>query len=471
MIRLIVLFLASAFASSACVPTKPAENGRGSGGKNEGGGDDGDDDGEGKQGGSNAFASHTVMVIDDGFDATHDVFEGKVDASYRLVCEEPADEETSGKSDDELAQDLIESYKESKSTCEIKKGIAFEAGSDLQAVTGKRSSWNAAITSKKDPGSDQAVAEALSGAASGKNYHGTNVAGVIAYDNPDTRLVFLQIELKKPGEATVDDADDCPKQSDIDKWVRLHKRDDVREAYVNSSLDPTTKYLYKIALDHDVTLVNMSFSTPPRTVLEDMYVDSGCERIDMSAQYVLEGELDEEREARRYASGVYDETRHILGITAAGNNSKRIDSRRDSTLCSDDESSAVVGSYDLDGQQSEFSNSGDCVDYYLLGSQVITAAPLGFLNVVDGTSFSAPMLARYLSLNESPSAGAAKLKKKLHSMRDTKKFLPQDFYPEEIAFESSQKINSFALQEQPQRPGPPRRLPPSYRHALGRFGR
>ena len=105
----------------------------------------------------------------------------------------------------------------------------------------------------------------------------------------------------------------------------------------------------------------------------------------------------------------------------------------------------LVGTYDNKKNKSSFSNYGKCVDYYMLGSSVVVAAPKGFLDVADGASFSAPLMTRYLSLNWKPGEKISRAISQLDSSSDTNGYMSMDSNPIEIAYRDDNEIGSYTL--------------------------
>jgi len=82
---------------------------------------------------------------------------------------------------------------------------------------------------------------------------------------------------------------------------------------------------------------------------------------------------------------------------------------------------------------SSFSNVGECVSFFAPGEQIVTESPNGFLAVVDGTSFAAPLVVRRLSLmpvGTTPSA--------MHDVLSAEgALLPTDWFPAELLYGSA----------------------------------
>jgi hypothetical protein len=394
---------------------------------------------------------HTVMVIDDGFDSSHPVFEDKIVGKYTVVC--PEDDSSDGSDDlsfSELKTKVLKDLQSDDGDCSIKSGISFSKGSDIDQVAEYRDEWNAGILKKQgmdlSDGEIEKIDNALSGASANKNYHGTNTAGVIAYQNPSVRLVLLQFELGKSGDSVTENENDCPTQKSLDTHVKVLEDEEVRRAYIERPPAGSTKALVKIAGDHGVSIVNLSFGSLARATLERQLKDENCGSLNLSDSYRVEGELEYERDQYYQDNYAEDFEDNILGVFAAGNSGERIDSFADTDQCDKAKDGSVsIGSIDRQGKRSKFSNYGECVNYYMLGESVVVAAPGGFLNVVDGTSFSAPLTVRYLSQNVDTGVSANKMVSALDKIANSQGYLSTNSYPEELAFENKDSISSYTL--------------------------
>ena len=106
----------------------------------------------------------------------------------------------------------------------------------------------------------------------------------------------------------------------------------------------------------------------------------------------------------------------------------------------------IVGSYNSALNPSVFTNSGACVDVYSFGDQVIVAAPDGFVNILSGTSFSAPMVTRFLTTDFPTSLTVDELRIQLLASADSERYLPASSWPAELAYANqSISANSYVL--------------------------
>jgi subtilisin family serine protease len=95
----------------------------------------------------------------------------------------------------------------------------------------------------------------------------------------------------------------------------------------------------------------------------------------------------------------------------------------------------MIGSWSTDAMGnlsvSAFSNVGACVSFFAPGEHIVSESPDGFLAVLNGTSFAAPLLVRHLSMMPVGTTPAA--------MRDALSgpFLPAQTFPAELLYDSA----------------------------------
>lgn len=393
--------------------------------------------------------AHTVAVIDDGFDVTHPVFKDKIVGEYTIQCDQESYDIKQPSTFDALKAAMIEQVKEKKSNCRLEESIQFDVIKDVEPFTRYKDTWNDGILSKTGVKLQKNILEdihkAISGKVSGKHVHGTNVAGVIAYKNANTRFVFLQMKLLGAGEKPP--VTNCPKQENIDLLTRVYEDPDYIDAHSKAPLNQLDENLRKIEEKYKITLVNMSLGRLTRAELEKNIRDNCGENINYSRLYAAEGNLKKKRAEWLAVNRPSPLQGYQVTVQAAGNSNAKIDDPSDTYDCGGKEHGHIfIGSYGLNKNKSNFSNYGDCVDYYLLGEKVIVAAPGGFLNVVDGTSFSAPLLTRYLALNTKAGSQFTEAIRLLNNNSDSRGYLSSKSYPSEIAFENKMEgIPSYAL--------------------------
>ena len=140
--------------------------------------------------------------------------------------------------------------------------------------------------------------------------------------------------------------------------------------------------------------------------------------------------------------GILGPTGSYLISHSSGNNSLRIDSAQDTPECLIKGNHLMVGSFNAAGDISPFSNHGACVDFYTLGSKVITATVGDVLLPLDGTSFSAPLAVRYMTSFKETSP--KEIKEKIASILDSKRFFKMDSkHTRSISYESGPGLPLF----------------------------
>lgn len=396
------------------------------------------------------ITNHTVAVIDDGFDLSHPVFKDKIVGKYTINCNKQRNAENLPSNFDDMKKVMIEKIKTPTSRCTVEDSINFEAGKDIEQFVGYKDVWNDGILSKngvnleKDLIKD--ISEALSGKNSDQNYHGTNTAGVISYKNKNTKFVFIQMEILKPGEKSSSQIS-CPTQDEIDRITRIYEDKQYIDAYATAPLSELTRRLREIETHHKITLVNLSFGAHSRETAENIYFESCGVKLDLSRSYAAIGALEQKRAewlAISYPSPIRD---YQVTVQAAGNSDVRIDDHSDTRDCGRKEDGHILaGSYSFEKERSTFSNHGDCVDYYVLGEAVVVAAPSDFIFVADGTSFSAPLLTRYLSLQTKAGIKYTDSIFFLDLNSDRQGFMSTESYPKEISFQNKdEQIVTYAL--------------------------
>jgi Subtilase family len=105
----------------------------------------------------------------------------------------------------------------------------------------------------------------------------------------------------------------------------------------------------------------------------------------------------------------------VVVVQAAGNDGMLLDTP-DSGTCQDKASKRiVVGALNHENNLAKFSSYGPCVTVNMIGESVLRPAPAGFYTVSNGTSFSAPLLARWLSMRPKSVESAAALQDDLYA--------------------------------------------------------
>jgi len=393
-----------------------------------------------------------VLVIDDGLDPRHPVFQGKLAGCYRLSCPEPEPEPESGRaeSDDVEAARFIDGLGAAPAECEIDTGVTLRIDAYLERFApAHRAEWNATLLEKRslveesplEPRSMIGLLEGASGTDGADfDYHGTATAGALAY-GADVDVVFVALPLASSAEAEA--KFECIDPDELAQDVRLLRRDDVREAYVRAPLSGQDAALRDLRRQHQVRVENRSFGTRSVEKLTGLLLLNDCPSVPLSEYAELRGALERDREAFLRESGQLEGADPLV-IQAAGNDDDLIDTAADHFDCTPDrERRLLAGAYDIyRGRpvESSFSNHGDCVDVYGLGASVVVPAPNGFYVPASGTSIAAPLVARYAAALAANEADPAALRDQLLARRDELRFLPLSTMPGELGFYTNEPI-------------------------------
>jgi Subtilase family len=385
------------------------------------------------------LAHRNVMVIDDGIDETVSDLRGKIIGSYTISCASAAVDPTdAGTTDagaappsfDVLKKNYLAELAIADQSCELRPGIAPKAD-PLPGVAPLRDRWNAMIRGQKfgDQVFTQDEWNGLMGVFApvlqAFAFHGTTTAGTVAHDNPDVRLVLVERSLGE--DATRLDDFQCLVQSELDQWVALLGDPEVRDAYIHAPDSRYTTQLGALARELDVGLVNESYGVASRLEVEELEGMKGCAPVDVTTYYET---LEDVRAARLAAAPAVT----YLVVQSAGNDGREIDSGADSTDClPEDPRHFLVGSTTVQNAVSRFSNFGACVTAFAPGEHVIAPYAGGWLFSVQGTSYSAPLVTRLLSLTarepfDAEATRTAFLKTIAGTERVPTSTIPRDFF-------------------------------------------
>lgn len=414
-----------------------------------------------------------LMVIDEGFDLTAAEFSGKVVAAYTFACTaDPNGDDAGGPLGiDGLSAGAIADQKQQllaelalrDETCHLRSGISSKSD-PFASVARFKDRWNAAMRNNQPLGSAFTAAEwqvlmpALQQALSNFPYHGTATAGTAAHDNDSVRLVLVERPLGDASEVTATYT--CVAQADLDRFAALYGDPDVVLAYANQPQSSLDADLSAAMNTHAVGLVNESYGSSTRLFLEQLQTMAGCGPTDFTGYFNALGNLElAQRRAAAQASGVA----LPLTVQAAGNDGAQIDSITDALDCDrGDPLNLSVGSLALDGTVSTFSNHGACVDLYAPGESVITPVAGGWYFAVDGTSFSAPLAARALSLAATAPFDPAQARQQLLAQNAaTGEQLPPAAFPGDFFYQPA--VGAQALVATGSAPAPGPRWTPSAR--------
>lgn len=350
---------------------------------------------------------HTVMVVDSGFDTSLEVFKGKIEATYTLKCEGVS--------------------------CNVLDGFEPDTLQD-SSILPLKDKWNQAIKTRDY--SQLSIEELQKIESVLESSHGTATASIIAYKNPNVRLVLV----KNIGEIFI--PEDCRDDQNREKY-KSYLNFIKNNWEVNSKLEHAQeKAIYQLAVKHQVDLINKSYGN----IGPDQYVRTlfgtlqGCPEL--AELIIASSRLQAEQ---KHNMGIYKNS-PFLTLQSAGNERTRIDSYNDTPQCAvKGDNHLYVGAYDAFNKVSNFSNYGACVDFYILGTKVITASPGGFLMPLDGTSYSSPLAVRLITEGFQSTAPKA-IKAYISNNTDSRKFLRiNKKHLEDIAYDFGVGKNAFGL--------------------------
>jgi subtilisin family serine protease len=391
------------------------------------------------------------MVVDQGFDVRHPAFAGKIAGCYDIRCPSGASFEVRpGESDDDTAARYADHLRTPGPECTVSEGVTLEVDEYLERFHPEDLAyWNDQLLGKKRfdrPDITPELFESMLDMTGSADYHGTATAGAVTYEN-DIDVVLVQIQLSSPDDLM---SLPCFQQQDIDLETRLLSRSDVADAYIQAPLDGRDRHLLALRRQHDIRVENWSFGVPSTAVFEALLRRSGCPSVKLGEWMLANAALDGRRETFLRENGALSGSETLI-FQAAGNYGSVIDDGGESLSCTPDRvDRALVGAYELyRGRpiQSAFSNYGECVDVYALGQQVILPSASGFYGLFNGTSFAAPLAARYASSLAQQAPTTVALRDLVFSARDANRFLPVSTMPVELG--------AFTVDTAPSRPTPP----------------
>jgi subtilisin family serine protease len=127
----------------------------------------------------------------------------------------------------------------------------------------------------------------------------------------------------------------------------------------------------------------------------------------------------------------------VLTVQAAGNDGAEIDSGSDSISCDlGDPKSLLVGAYNPTSlARNGFSNYGACVDVYAPGQAIVVEYAGGWVTWASGTSFAAPLTARYASMTATSPFDPTTARTAVVANSDpTSHFLPVSAFPSDFFY-------------------------------------
>jgi hypothetical protein len=405
---------------------------------------------------------HNVLVIDDGFDLSVAALRGRVAAGYSIVCPHVAPVPEQAGEDgaapqpvpdggvpagpdgglQERKMSLLAALRLRDSSCHLEPGL--EAKPDPLAAVGRlRERWNRAILASRhastvlSPAELQEMMKALEGLGDTR-FHGTATAGLVAHDNQAVRLVLVEERLGSADMA--EQGFTCFQQQEIDDNVALFTDPEVRQAYIDQPRSQLDDDFMALASRHHLGVVNESFGAFSRQRLEQLQMSKNCPPVELRHYFGLIGQLDA---ARTMAHPGLD----ALLVKSAGNDHSQLDGPEDHPMCNMDGSPRlIVGAYDDQGQPTTFTNFGHCIDAVAPGFEIIAPIPGGWYLPLSGTSFSAPLTVRLISVNPDPVPyNPVAARALVLSMRDPAGRIPLSRFPRDVLYDPEMKANQWAL--------------------------
>jgi hypothetical protein len=383
-----------------------------------------------------APGGHVIMVVDHGFDLSLPELAGKVVGCYQRVCDGP-DEGGALPGDFEGAKRAyLERLATKDVSCRLAPGATLRKSASLSRIAPQKEAWNRELSRKtlteSFPGFDD-VARVVGGEES-YSYHGTWVASVLAYRNPDAKFVVVNDRAIRRSDV----APSCPSPAEFDLELSLYRDPDVRAAYAAAPYEQIGEQFDEIVRRFGVTLVNESFGQEHWRTLVEV-----CPGLDWRAYYQVASELADARVRALAAAGALGGM-SVLSLVAAGNDGLPVDGPADALRCGGegsadgygpDSATALVGSYDAASRErSAFSDFGACVEAYAPGEAIVVTGPEGWLFAVSGTSFAAPLAARSLALGRPATEGGRGLRGALLASREPDGSLPAASFPAELLY-------------------------------------
>lgn len=336
----------------------------------------------------------TVLVFDQGFDTTHEVFKNKISATYTLDCPGGEFELLPPKFPKDFTNSSFEKKKEfvkqqlasRLKSCHMREGLDPINVSVPANLLEKRAAYNVAVQNGTEHLSQsfRELQQWLDPLVASGKFHGTATAGLIASKN-DVNLVLVSIRLAT-SEAFAQFSI-CPNQSDINALGKIFDDPNVLKIFIDNDVERIMKPIFT---KHRVDYANLSAGVLPRKTLERFYTQLGCKNLSLKPLYQIF-----ERLTALSADSTDEQT---IAIMAAGNENTNLNSAADGALCpSSLDKEFLVGSIGKTGVRSAFSNFGRCVRFYAPGEQVVVPFIRDFYVRQSGTSFSAPYVTRLLT--------------------------------------------------------------------------
>ena len=155
----------------------------------------------------------------------------------------------------------------------------------------------------------------------------------------------------------------------------------------------------------------------------------------------------------------------VLTVQSAGNDGVKIDTGSDSLSCDlGDPKSLLVGAYNPETLvQNTFSNYGACVNVYAPGQAIVVDYAGGWLTWASGTSFSAPLTARFASMTAATPFDPVAERSAIVAKADpTSQFLPVGLFPRDFFYVPGTEYPQFVVPAVAAKAAPAHRPPTRY---------
>lgn len=397
-----------------------------------------------------APGDHVVLVVDNGFDLSLPAFQGKILGCYQRVCDGPAPDDGGGGTPpadfNEAKQRFITELGQKDVSCRLQTGASLRKSSAFERIAPQKEAWNAAISGRTVTAGFPQLDDIsrVIGGESSFLYHGTWVLSALAYQNPKAKFVVVNNEsIRRP-----DQQPGCPTPAEFDREIALYRDPEVRAAYLASPYEQLGEQIDGLVRRFGVTVANRSFGFDPWPQMAAV-----CPGLDWQTYYAVSSELSTARTAALSDAGLFDDM-SVLSLDAAGNEGAQLTTAADALNCGGGgqpdgfgpaSATLLVGSYDpATLEHSDFSNYGACVDAYAPGEAIVVTGPEGWLSVVSGTSFAAPLTARAMTLEQPATAGGIGLRDALFAARGPDGDLPRTSFPAALFYRDQPSTTAAA---------------------------
>jgi hypothetical protein len=388
-----------------------------------------------------ANQQQNVMVIDEGIDLTASDLQGRVAAAYTETCVDdssdagaagPGGAVDGGPAFDALKQMYLAALSQPDDSCHLTAGISAKPD-PLAGIAQYKSRWNAMVRANQTPPEAFSSTEItklmapINAEFSSFGYHGTATSTSVAHENADVRLVLVERELGS--ESSLQTNFPCFAQADIDQLVDLLNDPQIYAASVNQPAEIDGELASAQSM-YDVGIVNESFGAASRQTLEMLQQENCPTTVALSAYFALLDKMTNDHNATLSGPAV-------LTVVAAGNDGVKIDTGSDSLSCDlGDPKSLLVGAYNPTSlARNMFSNYGGCVNVYAPGQAIVVEYAGGWLTWASGTSFAAPLTARYASMTAAAPFDPTTERTAVVAKSDpTSQFLPVSVFPSDFFY-------------------------------------